>query len=217
MVEEVTGERKERLERSLPRTSLELSVDKSDVVTVADHAREPVIIAGDKEAPLLSPAADNGAAPLPLALTETTQPQLPLSKTAPQDSGAYILLGDTLYTVMPENLPVSAQPVATYSSIDPDSNTRAIKEYLHMAVKDGLPIQQPAENAVQAEEIKSQPGSEEAPYMIVLPDLARYTAPLIYMQLKTRTVKFMLGAMMIHILKLKRKITAMLPRNMNSQ
>ena len=74
---------------------------------------------------------------MPLALTETTQPQLALSKTSPQD---YILLGDTLYTVMPENLPVSAQPVATYSSIDPDSNTRAVEEYLHMAVNDGLPM-----------------------------------------------------------------------------
>ena len=82
---------------------------------------------------MLPPAADNGAAPLPLALTESTQPQLALSKTAPQDSGAFILLGDTLYTVMPENLPVSAQPIATYSSIDPDSNTRAVEEYLHMA------------------------------------------------------------------------------------
>ena len=95
---------------------------------------------------------------------------------------------------MPENLPVSAQPVATYSSIDPDSNTRAVEEYLHMAVNDGLSIQQPtndshlkgteglmAENAVQAEEIKSQPGSEEAPYMIVLPDLVRsYSTPNIH-------------------------------------
>ena len=57
-----------------------------------------------------------------------------------------------------------------------------------MAVIDGLPIQQPTndshltgtrslmvENAVQAEEIKSQLGSEEAPYMIVLPDLAPVT------------------------------------------
>ena len=76
MVEEVARERRENSERSLSQTSLELSVDKNDVVKVAaDHAREPVIIAGDKEPPLLSPAADNGAAPLPLALAETTQPQ----------------------------------------------------------------------------------------------------------------------------------------------